>query len=221
MAKHQRRRRKSVRSKKPPSESREPDAIDKWIDIGNQEHRRYRAMTDEEKAEAIFRGEGEALLLGLGWLPSPATDRVIDSVFRKKHSAASTHQKKLAVIRTFELHYPDHLPRSVWYKQVAPTVEALVHFSGSTNDGLPGKGPSARRKSKRRTRPKLAKNIDKFRAECGWSIEQLAHQMGVNARTIKRHLNGGGITNKTAAIYVGAFNKRLKGQITVAAFLGR
>jgi hypothetical protein len=67
----------------------------------------------------------------------------------------------------------------------------------------------------------LASNLDRLRAECGWSIEELADKAGVDASTVKRHIAGKGITPKTAAAYAEAFGKRLGRHISVSELKGQ
>ncbi len=104
---------------------RKPDWIDNWI----SEASRYARMNQEQMAETIRQGEYLVLCAGKGWLRTSATDALVDETFHEDYERASTPQKKLDVIRTFELFYADMKQSSLWYKSVESKIKALKHFA--------------------------------------------------------------------------------------------
>jgi DNA-binding XRE family transcriptional regulator len=66
-------------------------------------------------------------------------------------------------------------------------------------------------------RTPLGENIDRFREECGWSVDELAEAAGIDRRLILRHVNEGkNPIPSTCKKYADAFSKRLGRPITVA-----
>ena len=62
----------------------------------------------------------------------------------------------------------------------------------------------------------LARNIDRFRKECGWSYEHLAKVIDVNKKTIIAHIKKGSRPRPdTLGTYAQAFSDALKQSITV------
>jgi hypothetical protein len=62
----------------------------------------------------------------------------------------------------------------------------------------------------------LARNIDRFRKECGWSFDQLSRKTGLDKKLILGHVNEGkGTRPNTVKIYADAFTKGLNRTVTV------
>lgn len=51
--------------------------------------------------------------------------------------------------------------------------------------------------------------LDEYRRECGWSLLEMARQSGVSFNTVKKAMDGGSISAKTASQLADAISKRL------------
>lgn len=71
---------------------------------------------------------------------------------------------------------------------------------------------NVRRKGQRSSA--LADNIERYRMECGWTIEKLAEKTGITISLVKRHRDGFGAYPDTLKKYADAFTEALKRPIT-------
>src|SRR5260370_24062192 len=62
----------------------------------------------------------------------------------------------------------------------------------------------------------LDQNIDGLRRECGWSIDELSNETGLDKKLILRHLQGKGAYPRTIKTDADAFTKKLGRTISVA-----
>jgi hypothetical protein len=63
----------------------------------------------------------------------------------------------------------------------------------------------------------LGRNIDKWRKECGWSLDELAKRTGFDKKLILGHVNDGKRARpSTVKAYAEAFSKKLSRPVTVA-----
>ncbi len=63
----------------------------------------------------------------------------------------------------------------------------------------------------------FGRNIDRFRLECGWSLNQLEEATGIDKKLIIGHISKGKAAHpKTQKKYADAFKKELKKEISVA-----
>lgn len=51
--------------------------------------------------------------------------------------------------------------------------------------------------------------LEDFRKECGWSQSELARQAGIDFNTLKRAINGEGISGRTATAIAEALSRGL------------
>ena len=62
----------------------------------------------------------------------------------------------------------------------------------------------------------LARNIDRYRRECGWGFETLAEKSGMGLEHIKDHVyRGKQAQGPTLRVYADTFSKRLEKEITI------
>jgi hypothetical protein len=62
----------------------------------------------------------------------------------------------------------------------------------------------------------LGRNIDKYRNECGWSLNQLENVTGIDKKLIMGHIKGKGAYPSTIKTYADVFSKELGRRITVS-----
>ena len=63
--------------------------------------------------------------------------------------------------------------------------------------------------------------IDRLRKECGLTFEELADETGIDERTIRRHVKGGGMRLSTRELYAQAFTKKLSRPVTITDLQSR